>query len=85
MIKVEGDFDFSQYHQFRVLYQNASNITNYILDLTDTQYLDSSALALIASLHQQAIEQQAGFKLIHNSSSVEKILKVSGALKLFSA
>ena len=54
-IAVTGKFDFQLYDEFRASYADtAGNGTEYVIDLTDTEYLDSSALGMLLLLREHA-------------------------------
>src|SRR5690606_41313206 len=46
-IKIQGRFDFSSHQEFRDAYESAdSSILEYHIDMSETTYLDSSALEI---------------------------------------
>ncbi|MEC9085422.1 MAG: STAS domain-containing protein, partial [Pseudomonadota bacterium] len=50
-ICVEGRFDFSTHQSFRDAYEHSEpTVSHYVIDLSDTTYLDSSALGMLLLL-----------------------------------
>jgi len=46
-IKISGMFDLSVQSEFRGVYEDANDIKKYIIDMRDTEYLDSSAFGML--------------------------------------
>lgn len=83
-IAVVGKFDFQLYDEFRASYANtAGSGVSYIVNLADTDYLDSSALGMLLLLREHAGGETSDIRITHASSSVQKILDVANFGKLF--
>ncbi len=83
-IAVVGKFDFQLYDEFRASYANtAGNGVTYIVDLADTDYLDSSALGMLLLLREHAGGETSDIRITQASSAVQKILDVANFGKLF--
>jgi anti-anti-sigma factor len=83
-IKVDGRFDFSAHQEFRDAYEGISNdVTNYIVDLGSTSYLDSSALGMLLLLRDHAGGDNANIKIVKCNEDVRKILTISNFEQLF--
>jgi anti-anti-sigma factor len=78
VIAIVDRFDFSLHQQFRDAYcQNNTSDTTYILDLSKTEYMDSSALGMILLLKDHA-ELYAGQLIISKpNATVNKILEIA--------
>jgi anti-anti-sigma factor len=77
-ISVENRFDFSVHQNFRDAYsQLTERGTSFILDLSSTEYMDSSALGMILLLKDHA--QSVGGKLVIRkpNATVNKILEIA--------
>ena len=84
-IKVQGRFDFSAHQEFRDAYEKSSEPTQqYIVDLKDTTYLDSSALGMLLLLRDHAGGDTANIEIVNCNSDVKKILTISNFEQLFS-
>lgn len=83
-IAVAGKFDFQLYDEFRASYADtAGSGVEYIVDLSDTEYLDSSALGMLLLLREHAGGETSNIEITQASPEVRKILDVANFGKLF--
>jgi len=83
-IAVAGKFDFQLYDEFRASYaETAGQGVDYVVDLTDTEYLDSSALGMLLLLREHAGGEASRIEITQASPEVRKILDVANFGKLF--
>ena len=83
-ISVVGKFDFQLYDEFRASYADTSgNGVEYVVDLSDTDYLDSSALGMLLLLREHAGGESSNIEITQASPEVRKILDVANFGKLF--
>lgn len=83
-IKVVGRFDFKTHSDFRKAYESlATRAVHYIVDLSEVDYLDSSALGMLLLLKQHAGGDRASITLANVRPEVAKILNVACFDKLF--
>ncbi len=83
-IRVSGRFDSSVQRAFRDAYEaGGRGCSAYVVDLSDTQYLDSSALGMLLLLRDHAGGDAATVRLVHGNPDVLKILKISNFDRLF--
>jgi len=83
-IAVAGKFDFQLYDEFRASYADtAGNGVEYVVDLSDTEYLDSSALGMLLLLREHAGGESSNIEITQASPEVRKILDVANFGKLF--
>lgn len=78
IIAIDNNFDFSLHQHFRDAYSNCNTPkTSFVLDLSNTQYMDSSALGMILLLKDHA--DNLGGKVIikQPSDTVYKILEIA--------
>ncbi|MDH5392527.1 MAG: STAS domain-containing protein [Gammaproteobacteria bacterium] len=84
-IKIDGRFDFSSHHEFRDAYRGASEAgTSFVLDMTNTEYMDSSALGMILLLKEHSGTLGGDIKIINANAEVKNILQIANFDKLFS-
>lgn len=84
-IRINGRFDFSLHNDFRKSYKDISmNNGEYIVDLSGTDYLDSSALGMLLLLKEHAESQSSRVRLINFSEEIREILTIASFDKLFS-
>ena len=83
-IAVAGKFDFQLYDEFRASYaETAGDGVEYVVDLADTEYLDSSALGMLLLLREHAGGEASSIEITQASPEVRKILNVANFGKLF--
>src|SRR5690554_8113791 len=78
IIEIEGRFDFSTHQAFRDAYEHSgANVSNYIVDLSEPTYLDSSALGMLLLLKDHAGGDNAKIAIENCNKDVSKILNIS--------
>lgn len=83
-ISVAGKFDFQLYDEFRASYADtAGSGVEYVVDLSGTEYLDSSALGMLLLLREHAGGETSRIEITQASPEVKKILDVANFGKLF--
>ena len=83
-IAVSGKFDFQLYDEFRSSYADTDgNGVQYTVDLSGTDYLDSSALGMLLLLREHAGGEGAKIDIANATPDVKKILDVANFGKLF--
>jgi len=83
-ISVSGKFDFQLYDEFRSSYVDTQGAgIQYMVDLSGTDYLDSSALGMLLLLREHAGGEGSKIDIVNASPDVKKILDVANFGKLF--
>lgn len=83
-ISVAGKFDFQLYDEFRSAYVDTQGAgIQYLVDLSGTDYLDSSALGMLLLLREHAGGEGSRIGIVNASVDVKKILDVANFGKLF--
>ncbi|MEX2476122.1 STAS domain-containing protein [Marinobacter sp.] len=83
-IQIEGRFDFSTHQAFRDAYEHGDPmVKGYVVDLSDTTYLDSSALGMLLLLRDYAGGDSANICIENCNSDVRRILAISNFEQLF--
>jgi anti-anti-sigma factor len=83
-IAVAGKFDFQLYDEFRASYADtAGGGVEYVVDLAETEYLDSSALGMLLLLREHAGGESSSIAIKQATPEVRKILDVANFGKLF--
>ena len=83
---VGGKFDFQLYDDFRASYAGTGGEgTQYIVNLSATEYLDSSALGMSLLLREHAVGDSSSIQISQPSPGEKKILGVANFEKLFDA
>lgn len=84
-IQVQGRFDFSVHQEFRASYERQkAKPSQYVIDLKDTIYLDSSALGMLLLLRDHAGGVSSRIRIINCNNDIRKILTISNFGQLFS-
>jgi len=84
-ISVRGRFDYSINIEFRAAYRaKRDSTTHYVLDLQDTDYMDSSALGMLLLLREHTGNDAARVKIVNCRSEIRKILSIANFQHLFS-
>ena len=77
-IIVEGRFDFSLHKQFRDAYaDNSENVKTFTINLSQTTYMDSSALGMILLLKDYAEKNNSKIVIYKPNESIQKILEIA--------
>lgn len=85
IVKISGRFDFGSHHEFRDAYRSCNeNGTEYVLDMQQTEYMDSSALGMILLLKEHASLQGGDIRIVNTTSEIKNILEIANFDKLFS-
>lgn len=82
-IEVSGHFGFSIYQQFREACAPGAGPRRYVIDLKDTEYMDSAALGMLLVLRDQAGGDRADIRIVNCNPDVRKILTVARFDQLF--
>lgn len=59
-----------------------NNLLNIVLDLRGLNFMDSSGIGLIMGRYKNCKEQRGSISIVSTSLYIERILKMSGLLKL---
>lgn len=83
-ISVQGRFDFSSLQLFRNAYENQEgHPKSYVVDLRESDYLDSSALGMLLALRDHAGGDSSNIRIINCNPDVKKILVITKLDELF--
>jgi len=84
-ITISGRFDFNCNKEFRDVYYNTPSGSNneFVVDMSGTEYIDSSALGMLLLLREHAGSEQANVTLFACRKNVKDNLIVSNFDKLF--
>lgn len=84
IIKVQGRFDFSTLQQFRNAYEKVNpKPSAYVIDLKESDYLDSSALGMLLALRDYAGSDAANIRIQNANPDIKKILVITKLDELF--
>lgn len=84
ILKVSGRFDFSVHNDFRKAYKDINLARGeYIVDLMNTEYLDSSALGMMLLLKEFSESSGSSVRITNANNEILEILKIASFDKLF--
>ena len=84
-VMIDGNFDIGCYEDFNaVVTQNMGGQRVFVIDLSRTTYLDSSALGMLLLLREKVGGDTSRMRLINVNESVLKVLKMAKFDMLFS-
>lgn len=83
LIKITGRFDFNAHHDFRNIYRNEKASAAYTIDMSGTEYIDSSALGMLLLLREHAGNESANITIEGCNEEIKKIFAISNFEKLF--
>ena len=83
-IVVSGRFDFSTHQEFMQAYKAfPKGEKNFVVDLTNTEYLDSSAMGMLLQLREYNATGSDGVVLKNGNDAVQDVLRIANFGKLF--
>ena len=83
-IKINGRFDFSVHQDFRSTYEvGEQKGTNYVLDLTNTEYMDSAACGMLLVFRDAVGGNAANISIINANREIANTLNMLQFHKMF--
>ena len=71
-IKIEGVFDLSVQSDFRVAYEQGAKAQKYIIDMSDTEYMDSAAFGMLLVFRDYVGGDDADISITHVNENIRK-------------
>ena len=83
-ILIDGRFDFSSHQAFSKAYkQYPPGEHQYEVDLSDANYLDSSAMGMLLQLREHSSKTKGSVVIKNPDAGVKEILRIANFDKLF--
>jgi anti-anti-sigma factor len=83
-IMVSGRFDFSTHQDFIQAYKAfPMGEKQFVVDLTNAEYLDSSAMGMLLQLREHGSKEGEGVILKNGNEAVQDVLRIANFGKLF--
>lgn len=76
-------FDFSIHREFREAYRNQNPTVRYVVNLANTEFMDSSALGMLLLLREYGGGEKARICIQGANSYIQKILLTANFGRLF--
>jgi anti-anti-sigma factor len=86
VLRLPSRFDYSYHRQFGELYSpliDSAACKEIVLDMSQVEYLDSSALGMMVLLQKKCAGQLKKVKIKGASGATDEILKMANMQKLF--
>lgn len=86
MLRLTGRFEFSAHREFRETVERVlgqQGLKEIVVDLTDVDYVDSSALGMLLMLRERAGSARLTLKLTNPRGMVRQALDIAHFEKLF--
>ena len=83
IIKIQGRFDFALQSDFRKAYEQVANSSQFVLDFSTAEYMDSSALGMLLLLRDYAGGDSSNIELTRCRPEIKNIFEISNFQKLF--
>lgn len=83
-IEIKGKFDFNLVQSFRNAYADVgTSVPKVIIDLRETDYMDSSALGMLLNMKKSLGDSVSGIQISNCRPQIKKILEISRFDKKF--
>jgi HptB-dependent secretion and biofilm anti anti-sigma factor len=83
-MNINGRFDVSSYDEFSASYHKVEGQDlTYVIDMEETDYVDSSALGMMLLLRERAGGEDADISIVNANSEIKKILAVANFHHMF--
>jgi len=83
-ISITGRLDITTYRDFNQAYKDKlDTVSKCIIDMTDAEYMDSSALGMLLLLRERAGGDNAQIDIVNCNPGLEKIFKTANFNRLF--
>lgn len=81
-IQITDRFDFNIHKDLRNAYKDAAKNLNFVVDLEDASYMDSSALGMLLQLREYAGGSKNAVTISNADSNIKEILRIANFDKL---
>ncbi len=93
-LKLHGRFDFNSHKQFRAGYRSANNVSSFIVDFLEVDYIDSIGLGMLltmseyvdgsnVNMSEYVDGSNAKMTLVNCNSEIKSILETCNFQKIF--
>jgi len=82
-MQIDGRFDFALHKDFRDAYKDEPESTSFVINMNNSDYMDSSALGMLLLLREHAGNDEARISIEGCQPAIKQILAISNFEKLF--
>ena len=83
LIKIRGRFDFSCHTAFREAYAKAPSNCDFVIDMEETSYMDSSALGMLLLLREHVSQNGGRISITNCRGQTLDVLRIANFNRLF--
>lgn len=83
IVKIPEKFDYSKNAEFKAAYSDKSTKNTFILDFSETRYIDSASLGMLLLLKEYTGGSADKIQFIHCSPEIMKFFKICHFDKMF--
>ena len=86
LVRLSGRFDFNTHREFRNAVEplaGDATVTQVVIDFTDVEYLDSSALGMLLMLRDRMNSAKKGLTIAGVHGNVKQVLEIANFGQLF--
>ncbi len=80
-----GELDLATVEELREVFDQAfavEDVKEILVDLTDVEFVDSTALGALVAAHRRAGRESVGYLVVNVQPRVERLLAITGTLTL---
>ncbi len=82
-ISLPSEFDFRSHKEFRETHKVVDPSVQYIIDFSQTEHMDSSALGMLLLMREELGNEKAKVKFINCRDSIKSLLEMASFHQLF--
>lgn len=82
-IKLPREFDFRAHREFRKTHEDYDPAAHYVLDFSQTEHIDSSALGMLLLMREELGNDDANVKVVNCRPNIKKLLEMASFHQLF--
>lgn len=83
-VRISGKFNFKMYREFARIYTgNKGKYDRYILDMRETNYMDTSALGMLLQMREYLDASRDDIHIINCSNQLQSLFEISNFDQLF--
>lgn len=82
-LKIPNEFDFRLHKEFREAHKDIKPGTEFILDFSQTEHMDSSALGMLLLLREEQGNDDANVKIVNCRENIKSLLEMASFNLLF--
>lgn len=82
-ITMPNEFDFRAHKDFRETHKEPKNNARYVLDFSQTEHMDSSALGMLLLMREELGNENANVRIVNCRENIKALLEMASFHQLF--